>query len=1023
MGGDTEWTVSADGSDDVDAAALERDLRRRIRGEVRFDSATRATYSTDASNYRNVPTGVVLPVDVDDVVEAVAACRRHGAPIVHRGGGTSLAGQTANAAVVIDTSKHVNRILEIDPRRRIARVQPGVRHDQLNKEARKHGLVFGPDPSTHEYCTFGGMIGNNACGIHSELAGRTVDNVEELEILTYDGRRMRVGRADDEEFERILAAGGPKAEVYRRLRGLRDRYADLIRERYPNIPRRVSGYNLDELLPENGFNVARSLVGTEGTCVTVLEATVRLIEDPRHKTMVVLGYHDVVTAGHHVAEIKQFEPIAIEGMDSVLLQDMKLKNIHKEEIVMLPDGGGWLIVEFGGDSKGEADERAQKLVEHVREGDDSPSVVVLRSIEEQQQLWEVRESGLGATARVPNQGDTWPGWEDSAVPPEKLGHYMRELRELYDRFDYKGALYGHFGQGCVHTRINFDLRSRPGIEKFRRFIDEASDLCIRYGGSFSAEHGDGQARGELLPKMYGEELVEAFREFKQIWDPTWKMNPGKVVNPRRIDEDLRLGENYDPPDLDTVFQFPDDDGSFSRAALRCVGVGKCRRKEIGAEDVMCPSYLATDEEMHTTRGRARLLFEMLNGNETPDAWDNDDVHEALDLCLSCKGCKNDCPVNVDMATYKAEFLHHYYKNKLRPRHAFAFGLIFLWARLGSKMPQVANFLTQTPGLDRVSKFVADMAPERKVPRFPEQTFRKWFKERGGTRNPDGEPRVMLWPDTFNNYFKPDTAKAAVAVLESAGCQVVLPPRPLCCGRPLYDYGMLNLGVHLWKQILTTLQHEIRAGTPLVGLEPSCVAAFRDELVNLFPNDWDANRLSQQTFTFSEYLSDHLPKYQPPTLRRKALVHGHCQHKSIMGMKSEQRLLDKTQLDYEVVAAGCCGMAGAFGFESDHYDVSIKAGEYALLPRVRSASKDTLIIADGFSCREQIQQTTDRHALHTAEVLHMAGGPDEKAGYYPEEPYVKGMRFEKERMKSRRKRWLAAAGAVVTGGLATWLMSR
>ncbi|HXR64333.1 MAG TPA: FAD-linked oxidase C-terminal domain-containing protein, partial [Ktedonobacteraceae bacterium] len=544
--------------------------------------------------------------------------------------------------------------------------------------------------------------------------------------------------------------------------------------------------------------------------------------------------------------------------------------------------------------------------------------------------------------------------------------YLRDLRDMMNRYGYTSALYGHFGEGCVHTRINFDLTSRAGISKFRSFMEEAADLVVSYGGSISGEHGDGQSRGELLPKMYGEELVQAFREFKAIWDPAGRMNPGKVIDPYRLDENLRLGPTYNPPHLKTHFQFPQDEGNFATATLRCVGVGKCRRTEGGT---MCPSYMVTREEKHSTRGRTHLLFEMLQGEVLRDGWRDQQVKEALDLCLACKGCKSDCPVNVDMATYKAEFLSHYYQGRLRPRSAYAMGLIYWWARVASALPRLANFATQAPILRTFARWAAGVAPQRRMPIFASRTFKHWFNQRV-PRN-SGQPQVMLWPDTFNNYFHPEVAIAAVDVLEAAGYQVIIPEQTLCCGRPLYDHGMLSTAKRLLRQILAALHPQIAAGVPLVGLEPSCVAVFRDELLNLFPTDENARRLSKQTFLLSEFFAQKVPQYQPPKLRRKALVQGHCHHKATTGMGTEMDILRRLGLDIEIPEAGCCGMAGSFGFEKEHYDLSMQCGERALLPAVRAAASETLIVADGFSCQEQITQATRRQPLHLAQVIQLA----------------------------------------------------
>jgi FAD/FMN-containing dehydrogenase/Fe-S oxidoreductase len=1007
-------------SSTVDAEGLAAELHREIHGEVRFDRGSRALYATDGSNYRQVPIGVVIPRTVEDVIETVAAARRYRAPVLARGGGTSLAGQCCNVAVVIDFSKHLNQVIELRPDERRARVQPGLILDHLRHTAERHHLTFGPDPATHDHCTLGGMIGNNSCGVHALMAGKTADNVEELEILTYDGLRLRVGQTSDAELERIIHEGGRRGEIYARLKALRNRYADEIRKRYPKIPRRVSGYNLDQLLPENGFHVARALVGSESTCVTVLEATVRLVHSPPARSLVVLCYPDVYQAGDHVPEVLEYGPIGLEGIDDRLVEYIQKKGLHAENLAMLPSGGGWLVVEFGGETPEEADDHAHRLMQALRKHAHPPAMKLFDRPQEEKKVWEIRESGLGATAIVPGMPDTWEGWEDSAVPPEKVGAYLRDFRKLLDTHGYDCALYGHFGQGCIHVRIDFDLVTRAGIEKYVHFISDAADLVVSYGGSLSGEHGDGQSRAALLPKMFGDALMQAFREFKALWDPAWKMNPGKVVDAYRPDQNLRLGTDYRPWIPATHFQFPEDDGSFTQAALRCVGVGKCRRMQGGT---MCPSFMVTREEEHSTRGRARLLFEMLQGNVIgTHGWRDDSVKEALDLCLACKGCKGECPVNVDMATYKAEFLSHYYEGRPRPRSAYAFGLIFYWARLASRLPGLANLLTQTPLLREVAKAVAGMAPERQIPAFAPQPFKAWCRQRGWRH--EGSPRVILWPDTFNNYFHPEIAKAAVEVLEAAGYRVVVPDQELCCGRPLYDYGMLGRAKHLLRQILATLRAEIAAGVPVVVLEPSCAAVFRDELINLFPHDEDAKRLHHQTFLLSEFLAARADGFQMPRLPRRALVHTHCHHKALMGMRAEEAVLSKLGLDFEVLDSGCCGMAGSFGFErGDRYDVSIKAGERVLLPAVRSAPKDTLIIADGFSCREQIAQTTERHGLHLSQVITLAmhGGAAAPARDYPEAEYFKQRAREQARSQLRTAACVGA-GAILAGSLLAWALN-
>ena len=1000
----------------VYSSALELALRARIAGEVRFDTSSRALYATDGSSYRQVPIGVVIPRSYDDVIATLAACREHGAPVLSRGGGTSLAGQCCNTAVVMDFSKYLANILEIDPARRIARVQPGVILDHLRNAAEKHHLTFGPDPATHDRCTLGGMIGNNSCGVHSVMAGKTDDNIEALEILTYDGLRMHVGATSPEELEQIIREGGRRGEIYTKLKAIANTYGDLVRSRYPDIPRRVSGYNLNFLLPENGFHVARALVGSEGTCVTVLEATCRLVESPPERVLVVVAYPDIFQAADHVPEIMAHKPIGLEGIDDLLTEYTRRRGINSEGLALLPPGGGWLLIEFGAQTQQEAEAQARGLVEALGSST-VVSHVRLCSKAEAKHVWTVRESSLGVISHVPGEPLSWEGWEDSAVAPEKLGQYLRDLKQLMARFGYHGTLYGHFGHACIHTRLNFDHESEEGIARFRQFMEQAADLVVGYGGSLSGEHGDGQARAELYPKMFGPELIQAFNEFKSAWDPDWKMNPGKVVEPYRMDENLRLGAGYDPWDPPTHFKFPNDHGSLAHATLRCVGVGKCRHYEGG---VMCPSFRVTREEEHSTRGRAHLLWEMAKGEVIRDGWKSEEVKESLDLCLSCKGCRSECPVSVDVATYKAEFLSHYHEGRLRPLNHYAFGNIDFWARLASNAPGLFNLTTQLPFLSDIAKLITGIPRERSIPAFAPQSFKSWFR-RHRPRHPDG-PVVVLWPDTFNNYFLPNTAKAAVDVLENAGFRVELPRGSLCCGRPLYDFGMLDRAEKLLLQILDALSPEIEAGIPIIGLEPSCVAVFRDELCNLFPNDERARRLSRQTVLLSEFLQGYQDLIPLPNLKRKAIVHGHCHHKSILKMNAEEAVLSRMGIDFHAPAPGCCGMAGSFGFEDDKYDVSISIGELELLPAVRKAPPDWLVIANGFSCREQIAQGTDRNALHLAEVLQMAlrEGPSGQDGPYPERWIIR--QREAEVRRSMKRSGLAVAG-LAAGAAALWHFSR
>jgi len=946
------------------ARELEEDLRRTIQGEVRFDNGSRALYATDASNYRQVPIGLVIPRDDDDVIAAVAACRKHGAPVLARGAGTSLAGQCCNVAVVLDFTKYMNRIINLDPVRNTARVQPGVVLDSLRNAAEEHKLTFGPDPSTHSRCTLGGMIGNNSCGTHSLLAGKTVDNIDTLRILLYDGTQLTVGRTTEAELASIIARGGRRGELYLRLKTVRDRYADLIRARFPDIPRRVSGYNLDQLLPENGFHVARALVGSEGTCAIVLEAGARLIASPQHRALVGLGYPDTFRAADHVPEILETGPIGLEGFEGALVDALRLKGAP--HLDLLPEGRGFLLVEFGADEPVEADRLATRLIDRLAKAPDAPDMRRYTAAEAKA-IWRIREAGPRAAIGIAGKPPRYEGWDDAAVPPARLGAYLRDLRRLLDEYGYEAAYYGHFGHGCIHMQVSFDLRSDPGIRKYRDFVERAADLVVSYGGSISGEHGDGQARGSLLPKMFGPELMDAFRAFKAAWDPGWKLNPGKLIDAYQPTEHLRLGTAYTPHEPATHFRFPDDDGSFAKASLRCIGIGECRKSDYGT---MCPSYMATLEEQHSTRGRAHMLFEVLHGEVLADGWNNEHVKDSLDLCLSCKACKSECPTNVDMATYRAEFLSHYYETTARPLHAYAFGMIDRWARIASIMPAAANLMTRAPGMSALARRALHVAPRRELPQLARETFRRWARRNGVRRGTGGD--AILWVDTFTNYFEPRIGVAAVRVLRAAGVDVAIPDADLCCGRPLYDFGLLKEAKAYLARIMRELGPAIDAGVPIVVLEPSCASVFRDELRNLFPDEARAGRLRHQTFVLSEFLAGRDPHFAP-ALDREILLHGHCHQKAIMKMDHETALLRAMGADVRSPDAGCCGMAGAFGFSADTYPVAQAIGERRLLPAVRAASAETMIVADGFSCREQIRQSTGRRAMHLAEAMAMALG--------------------------------------------------
>ncbi|WP_114452707.1 FAD-binding and (Fe-S)-binding domain-containing protein [Halopolyspora algeriensis] len=972
----------------VDIEALQRDLDSRVDGEIRFDAGSLGAYATDASNYRQVPLGLVVPRSVEAGAEAIAVCREHGAPVLSRGGGTSLGGQATNAAIVLDWTKYCHRLLSVDPDNRTCVVEPGIVLDDLNAQLAPYGLEFGPRPSTHSHCALGGMIGNNSCGATAQWSGKTSENTVGLEMLTYDGLRCWVGRTGRDDYERIVAEGGRRAELYRGLAELAEQSGDLVRERFPDIPRRVSGYNLDALLPEQGFDLAGLLVGSEGTLATVLHAELALVPVLEHTTMLVLGYDDIVDAARAVPDIlANSEPTVLEGVDDRLIYFEQVKRLSEEARQMLPEGAGWLLLQFGAHTRQEANDQADRLLEALSRTRHHPRVNFSDDTATEQEIWRAREAGLGATARPPDMPDTWPGWEDSAVPPDRLGDYLDDLRELFTEYGLgRPSLYGHFGQGCVHVRIPFDLLTAGGIDNFTRFLQAAADLVTDYGGSLSGEHGDGQARGPLLDRMFGTEVVGLFERVKELFDPGNRMNPGKVVASYRADENLRLGTDWHPEQQDTYFGYPEDDGSFGRAAMRCVGIGNCRSLEQG--QVMCPSYKATGEEEHSTRGRARLLYEMLNGHgdgPITDGWRSERVRDALDLCLACKGCKSDCPVNVDMATYKAEFLSHHYQGRVRPAAHYSMGWLPLWATLAERVPKLANAVLHAPGLAGLGKRAAGITPERDAPLFAEETVQQWWRRRT-EREPDpaGQRTVVVWPDTFTNHFHPHIGRAAVRVLESAGFDVVVPQMPVCCGLTWISTGQLATARRVLRRTLQSLRPWLEAGTPIVGLEPSCTAVFRSDAPEMMPADQDVARLAGQVHTLAELLVGRAPEgWQPPQLSRRAVVQTHCHQHATVGFDPDTEIMQRAGIDVRPVGGGCCGVAGNFGFEKGHYDVSMACAEEALLPTLRETTPETLVIADGFSCRTQIEQAgTGRTAMHLAEALHL-GLVGDTGGPYPE----------------------------------------
>ncbi|MGW1790066.1 FAD-binding and (Fe-S)-binding domain-containing protein [Streptomyces tubercidicus] len=1008
---------------------LAKELAAAVRGEVSFAAADRALVTMDASNYRRVPRAVVAPRDAEDVAAALRVCREHGVPVVPRGAGTSIAGQATGVGVVLDFTRHMRRIVSLDPAARTAVVQPGVILDDLRAAAGAHGLTFGPDPSTHSRCTLGGMIGNNSCGSHSVAWGTTADSVRELELLTYGGEPVRAGRGTDPTG----APTGLPPALRDGVKRLVDGELALLRTGYPDLPRRISGYALDALLPENGTDLARALTGSEGTLGVLTEATVRLVETPAARVLAVLAYPDESAAAEAAHTLLPYRPMTVEGMAADLVGDA----------AGLPKGGAWLFVEMGGVSPGEATARARALC-RAAAADGSTDHTVVTDPVGQRALWRIREDASGAASRLPDDGGTarasgaerggeaWPGWEDCAVPPAQLGPYLRDFRALLSQHGLRGTPYGHFGDGCIHIRIDFDLLTAPGIRRFRDFSYDLGELVVAHGGSLSGEHGDGQARAELLPKMYGPELVHVFEQFKSLWDPSAGLNPGMLIRPARLDENLRFAVLPRRP-VPVEFGYPHDNGDFSAAVRRCVGVAKCRNATTapGSTDVMCPSFRATGEEQHSTRGRARLLHEMLAGEVITDGWQSPEVRDALDLCLSCKGCRSDCPVGVDMATYKAEFLHHHYEGRLRPAAHYSMGRLPQWLHAAAPLAPALNALARTP-LATVAKRLGGIAPERPIPELATETFTRWWWHRrrttgaphpasgrtttatGGASGPSttaaggtsgrtttanggtSARTVILWPDTFTNHLSPEVGRAAVHVLEAAGLRPLLPPTaplrqpggalpqpaalprlhrpPLCCGLTYVSTGQLDQARRVMRRTVEILSPLLQDGHPLVVLEPSCAAALRTDLPELLADDPRAAQLARSVRTFAQALEELAPDWQPPRINRPIAGQTHCHQHAVLGDAADRRLRERAGLTGSLTG-GCCGLAGNFGFERGHYDVSVACAEDQLLPAVRQSTANTEILADGFSCRTQLDQLGDRRGRHLAEVLAEALGAE------------------------------------------------
>nr|WP_245862515.1 FAD-binding and (Fe-S)-binding domain-containing protein [Georgenia soli] len=983
----------------VTAQDITAALRTAVAGEVDDSDRRRAEYSTDASNYRVVPQVVVAPRDADDVLAALDVARRLEVPVTARGGGTSVAGNAVGPGMVLDFSRHLNKVLSLDPEARTAVVQPGVVMSDLQAVARPHGLRFGPDPSTQNRATLGGMIGNNACGPHAVAYGRTADNVRSLEVVDASGRRFTAG------------AGSGALDVVPGLEKLVGANLATIRTALGRFKRQVSGYSLEHLLPENGTDLAKFLVGSEGTLVTVLEATVDLVAMPTAPVVVALGYPDMPTAADAVPALLGFDPLAVEGIDARLV-DVVRRHRGPAAVPELPPGGGWLLVEVGArEGEGPEDVLARARALAAAGGTDAAAVVPAGA--QADALWRIRADGAGLGGRTPAGDPAWPGWEDAAVPPERLGDYLRDYTALMADRGVDGLLYGHFGDGCVHVRLDLPLETPAGIGPSREFLEASADLVARYGGSLSGEHGDGRARSELLDRMYTPEVLDLFGQVKTLFDPAGHLNPGVLVDPAPLDADLRR-PYAKPTPARKGFAFLEDGGDFATAVHRCTGVGKCRADNSAAGGFMCPSYQATKDEKDVTRGRARVLQELTNGSLIP-TWDSPAVRDSLDLCLSCKACSADCPTGVDMARYKSEVLHRAYEGKVRPVNHYLLGQLPRWTGLVTKVPGLArlsNTVLKARPLARLVLRAGGMDPRREMVTFAEERFSTWWRKRDDgatassrarldTATATGAPpavgasssaraskgraperaaadgvarrRVVLWADSFSETLDNDGARAAVTLLEQAGYEVIVPAENACCGLTWISTGQLDGAKKRLTHLLGVLAPYAANGIPVVGVEPSCTAVLRSDLPDLLPDDPRAQMLADDTYTLAELLTAPAPvgpgpDWVPPSLEGVEVVaQPHCHHHSVMGWEADAALLARAGATVTRLA-GCCGLAGNFGMEAGHYDTSVAVAENALLPALREAGPDTVYLADGFSCRTQADQLAGRHGVHLAQLL-------------------------------------------------------
>lgn len=946
-------------------SAIEQDLRGALQdsSDVLVDRPSRLLYATDASLYEMEPVAVVFPRTSADAAAAVDVARAHGVPVLPRGGGTSLAGQGVNHAVVLDFTRHMNAVLQIDDERRLARVQPGLVLSELNKAARPYGLHYPIDPSTANRATIGGGIGNNSCGTHSGLYGKTVDVVESIDVILSDGEDLRFEHIDERRLRALIDAGGREGRLYRDLRELAERERTEIGERFPDIPRRVSGYNLDALLDPGGVNLSQMVVGSEGTLAVVTEATVQLAPLPARRGILAAHFRTLIEAAEATVTANAHKPAAIELVDDIIIERCRFSVGYAplaEFVVGEP--GAILLIECFADDDSELIDQLRTIESELEARGMGYAFVTETDPAAQARMWQMRQAGLGLLMSM--HGDPKPGAfvEDTAVPPERLPEFVARFDAAVRARGLRAGYYGHAAAGCLHIRPVVNVKDPVGLDQTEALASEIADLVVEFGGSLSGEHGDGIVRGAFMEKMFGAQLVDAFREAKQIFDPDGLLNPGKIIDTPPFRDNLRLSPetiNHDPAGwLDFT-----SEGGLARAVEMCNGQGACRK----FDGAMCPSFMVTQDEEHSTRGRANLLRQVLNGAMPLEEIAGDRLHDALDLCVECKACKAECPSGVDLAKIKYEVLAHRRKAHGVPLRDRAFANIATLLRLGSISPRLANALADTPPA-RTALQALGVDAQRPLPRLATQTFDRWFRFRQPKPQTRGE--VVLFDDTFTNFVHPEVGIAATKIIEALGYHVIRVQNRACCGRPSISKGLLDDARGSAEQNVSALLEHAVSGVPIIGTEPSCLLTLRDEYPLLLRNE-AAAAVAKQSLLFDEWLASELGREEAPQIfggeHGALMLHTHCHQKALAGFDQTLDVLNRAGYEPTAIESGCCGMAGSFGFEAEHYEISRKMGEYKLFPALRDAP-GTPVAITGVSCRQQIGHFTDARPRHVIEYL-------------------------------------------------------